>query len=56
MLQNASYVCFFLKRNKTKQKDYEKKEKSLTRLESNLRPSTRKGNPLRHATIVSSSN
>ena len=45
MLQNVSYMLFF-KRNKTKQNDYEKKEKSLIRQESNPRPSTCKGNAL----------
>ena len=38
MLQNASYMFFFYKkRNKTKQNDYEKKEKSLNVQEWNPR-------------------
>ena len=37
MLQNASYMFFFKKRNKTKQNDYEKKEKSLNVQEWNPR-------------------
>ena len=46
MLQNASYMFFLKKQNKTKQNDYEKKKTSLTRQESNQRPSTGKGNAL----------
>jgi len=44
MLQNASYVFFKKKQIKTKR--LRKKEKSLTRQESNWRPSTCKGNAL----------
>ena len=44
MLQNASYVFFKKKQIKTKR--LRKKEKSLTRQESNSRPSTCKGNAL----------
>ena len=41
MLQNASYMFFFKKRNKTKQNDYKKKkEKSLNGQEWNQRHST----------------
>ena len=42
MLQNASYK----KRKQDKTKRLRKKEKSLTRRESNLRPLTCKGNAL----------
>ena len=45
MLQIASYM-FFFKRDKTKQNDYKKKEKSLTMQESNARPQMCEGNPL----------
>ena len=45
MLQNASYM-FFLKKTQNKTKRLQKKEKSLTGQESNLRPSTCKGNAL----------
>ena len=45
MLQNASYMCLFKKETKQNKKTT-KKKKSLTRLESNRRPSTRQGNAL----------
>ena len=43
MLQNASYMFFLKEQNKTTN-DYEKKKKSITRQESNPRPSTWNGN------------
>ena len=54
MLQNASYILFFKKRNKTKQSDYEKKKKvssgrSRTRDLGRVRVTHC---PLRHATIA----
>ena len=39
-------TCFYKRRNKTKQNENEKKEKSVTRQESNPRPSASKGNAL----------
>ena len=53
MLQNASYM-FFLKRNKTKQNDYEKKKKVSPgrRRTQDLRRVRETHYPLRHATTA----
>ena len=45
MLQNASYM-FVFKKKQNKTKRLREKESSLTRQESNRRPSTWKGNAL----------
>ena len=46
MLQNASYMFFFLKKETKQNKRLQKKKTSLFRQESNPRPSTWKGNAL----------